>query len=362
MNSTVASPGAVLPENYPPYVEKDFKINYYLSIVESFLLIFIAELGDKTFIMNIILQIKTKTNATTIFWGSSSAQILMNVIAIFVGFSIDYCLYKNLIEYIGIIFFIIYGLFLLGDSLNEVEQSFEKELAFADKIDELRNKGDYLKLKELKDSKNIEVSEPFRPNPTLKEELNVIPEAEPLLEESERVNLVDLEKKFNGKKYEKFKGDGLMSKIIEDKPGEDEGMKEKLEEENEEDNKKDEFLFEDKEDVDKNEELEVFNEDNTEETKKREYLDFKIFQTIFKSMALAEFGDRTQISAMVMSSIFNLSGVLIGSCVALTLSSYLGAFHGRRVAVYLSERVLGLILGFIFLFYGIQIYIGKRFM
>ena len=41
------------------YVEKDYDINFKLSIFESFLLILIAELGDKTFIMLIILQLKT---------------------------------------------------------------------------------------------------------------------------------------------------------------------------------------------------------------------------------------------------------------------------------------------------------------
>ena len=34
-----------------PYIEKDYDIDFKLSIFESFLLIFIAELGDKTFIM-----------------------------------------------------------------------------------------------------------------------------------------------------------------------------------------------------------------------------------------------------------------------------------------------------------------------
>ncbi len=48
-----------------PYVEKDFDINFKLSIFESFLLILIAELGDKTFIMLIILQLKT--NRITVF-------------------------------------------------------------------------------------------------------------------------------------------------------------------------------------------------------------------------------------------------------------------------------------------------------
>ena len=48
-------------------------------------------------------------------------------------------------------------------------------------------------------------------------------------------------------------------------------------------------------------------------------------------MVLAEFGDRTQIFSLTMSSIHNLSGVLIGS-----------------------------FLPWFFLIYGIQIFIGKK--
>ena len=51
-----------------PYIEKDYDINFKLSIFESFLLILIAELGDKTFIMLIILQLKT--NCITVFTSS----------------------------------------------------------------------------------------------------------------------------------------------------------------------------------------------------------------------------------------------------------------------------------------------------
>ena len=51
-----------------PYIEKDYDINFKLSIFESFLLILIAELDDKTFIMLIILQLKT--NRITVFISS----------------------------------------------------------------------------------------------------------------------------------------------------------------------------------------------------------------------------------------------------------------------------------------------------
>ena len=109
-----------------PYIEKDYDINFKLSIFESFLLIFIAELGDKTFIMLIILQLKT--NCITVFVSSLFAELLMNFLAIAMGYFIDFLLYKNLIDYIGILIAFIYGVFLLGASFREEDISFAKEL------------------------------------------------------------------------------------------------------------------------------------------------------------------------------------------------------------------------------------------
>jgi len=90
------------------------------------------------------------------------------------------------------------------------------------------------------------------------------------------------------------------------------------------------------------------------------FIDYTIFWTIFKTMALSEFGDRTQISGMILSSVFNLTGVLIGSCLALFTSCILGVYYGKNLIKYLNERKLNFVLGLIFLGYGIQIFIGKK--
>jgi hypothetical protein len=123
-------PGISNPLNQP-YIEKDYDINFKLSIFESFLLILIAELGDKTFIMLIILQLKT--NRITVFISSLFAELLMNFFAICLGYLIDFLLYKNLIDYIGILIAFIYGLFLLGDSFREEDISFANELVLNQK-------------------------------------------------------------------------------------------------------------------------------------------------------------------------------------------------------------------------------------
>ena len=114
-----------------------------------------------------------------------------------------------------------------------------------------------------------------------------------------------------------------------------------------------------KNDDELNEALNQILDKNIEEEEDNN-IDVNSFWTIFKSMVLSEFFDRSQISALSMSSIFNFSGVLIGSSIALCISCYLGAYHGRSITKILKEKVLSFLLGCIFICYGIQVYIGIK--
>ena len=108
--------------------------------------------------------------------------------------------------------------------------------------------------------------------------------------------------------------------------------------------------------------IEALNEilDKDKEEEEDTNIDINAFWTIFRTMCLSEFFDRSQLSTLSMSSIFNFSGVLIGSCCALSLSCYLGVYHGKNIIKVLKEKVLSFILGTIFICYGIQVYIGKK--
>lgn len=126
MNTNTSSIEPLPYPGYIPYDERAFSLPFLSSLIHSFLLTFIAELGDKTFIMLIILQLKA--NQTTIFFASLFAQLGMNSIAMVIGFTTDYMLYKNFIDYIGIFSFFIYSLWLIGESLHTSDQNFEKDL------------------------------------------------------------------------------------------------------------------------------------------------------------------------------------------------------------------------------------------
>ena len=308
-----------------PYIEKDYDINFKLSIFESFLLILVAELGDKTFIMLIILQLKS--NCITVFVSSLFAELLMNFLAIAMGYFIDFLLYKNLIDYIGILIAFIYGLFLLGSSFREENINFAEELV-------LNQKNYETSFTELLEESKVE-----------KKEENLKNQRYPLNAKLETISEVDASKEET--KHFQIKKDGYNFPKIDNTintnnfttPNPNVQIK-----------RNDTEL-----EIALNEILDR-NKENEEDTK----LDINVFWTIFRTMIISEFFDRTQISALTMSSIFNFSGVLIGSSIALTISCYLGAYHGKNVIKILKEKVLSLILGCIFIAYAVQIYIGKK--
>ena len=276
MNST--------PPQTEIFVENKFQLPFEFSALQAFIIILLAELGDKTFIMLIILQMKT--NQITILTSALLAEIFMNCIAVFLGFGIDRMLYQNLLDYIGLMIFFFYGLFLIGDSFQDSAESFEAQILEAENPNEDNEK----------DNKNLQVIPESNEN-----ELTT-----PLIEK------------------EDYKNENLISFG----PGDTLGVKETI-------------------------------NDNEEKRKNENEIDFKIFWTIFSSMCISECGDRTQFTAMIMSGVYEMWGVLLGSCLALTCSVFLGVFLGKKLIKYLHENVLNFILGIIFLGYSIQLYLGK---
>jgi putative Ca2+/H+ antiporter (TMEM165/GDT1 family) len=315
-----------------PYIEKDYDINFKLSIFEAFLLIFIAELGDKTFIMLIILQLKS--NCITVFVSSLFAELLMNFLAIVMGYFIDFLLYKNLIDYIGILISFMYGLFLLGSSFREENISFATELV-------LNQKNYETSFTELLEESKIEKNEETRKN-----------QRYPLNAKLETISEVDASKEET--KHFKIKKEGYSFPKIENTSS------------NMNSNNTNNSSTSSNPNVQlkrNDTELEIaLNEilDKNKENEEDKKLDINVFWTIFKTMILSEFFDRTQISTLSMSSIFNFSGVLIGSSIALTITCYLGAYQGKNMIKILKEKVLSFILGCIFIAYAIQVYIGKQ--
>lgn len=289
-----------------PYIEKQFTLGFIPSIIQSFCLTLFAELGDKTFIMLIILQMKT--NRITVLCSSLLVQVGMNLLAATIGFSIDYMLYKNLIDYVGILFFSVYGFWLVGEGFHSSEQSFESELAL-DKKETVKNTDNNLTV------------------PVLPKTLTIIPEIardDSKFPEENTLNTPLLE----------HNNSSLRNTI---------------------DNKDNDTMIL----VNSNKNVKMNYISNEKKNSKEDVLDSKMFFVIAQSMALSECGDRTQFTSMAMAAIFNFYGVIIGSCSALFITVILGVYCGKILIKFLHEKVLTLALGVLLLGYSAQIYLNK---
>ena len=369
--------GTIPLNTQTPYIESNFEIGFLSSIFHTFILIFFAELGDKTFIMLFILQLRT--NKVTIFYSALLAEILMNSLACFCGFLINYLLYKNLIDYLGILFFVIYGIFLILSGFKTNDETFETEFEMVEEILKSQKtkrtssmilgveEDDPMNNEENKEDKynleNVNIINQKQYVPDIKKELTIIPEDDISREDSIIDNSTlllsakkqknsdesDNDLKINNEKNSFENNSSIMSDF------KSEENTKTVEENNEEKN----------------------NEENKEETKikykSRYYLDYidkdidpdkpnidtAVFGTIFFSICLSEFGDRTQLISLSSASIFHFWGSLLGSCTALFCSCLIGVYFSKPFVKKLKHKFIDFILGILFLIAGIQIYIFK---
>ena len=390
-----------------PYVENNFEVGFISSIFHTFILIFFAELGDKTFIMLFILQLRT--NKVTIFYSALMAEILMNSLACFGGFLIDYLLYKNLIDYIGILFYVVYGIFLILWGFKNVnDETFETEFEMIEEIlqkkkskrtssmilgiDEDGTNNNEENNEDKYNLENVNVINQKQYVPEIKKELTIIPEDDISREDS----IIDNSTLLLSNKKEKNTDENDNDFILGTKNNNSNPFSLKLRITKRKSSEKKLNIIENNNSNTsdfKNEEsnkktVEEKSEDNNEENdendnnklnggkiryKSRYYLDYidkdidtdkpnidtSVFGTIFFSMCLSEFGDRTQMISLTSSSIFHFWGSLIGSGTALFCTCLIGVYFSKPLVKRLKQKFVDFILGILFVIMGLQIYIFK---
>jgi putative Ca2+/H+ antiporter (TMEM165/GDT1 family) len=304
-----------LPQSNLTYIENEFQLEFHLSLLQSFFLTLIAELGDKTFIMLIILQLKT--NKVTIFFSALFVLLSMNLLAMLIGYIIDYCLYKNIIDYISILFFFIYGAWMFGESLHTKEDSFQDELGIIEQ-------------------KSTKIRTEKRSATVLAQQLQVIPEV---------VTFKD--------QYIASNANEPLLNFNED------------EEDDDNDNDNDEYHPLHSNDTDKpltsnrSNTVDIFKQLNDEPLYDSPNIDCEMFMTIAGTLALSECGDRTQFSSLVMAAVYDIKGVVCGSCLALFVTCFSGVYLGKTFGQYLHQKTLNSFLACLYMYYAIQIYYGK---
>ena len=87
---------------------------------------------------------------------------------------------------------------------------------------------------------------------------------------------------------------------------------------------------------------------------------WKAFLTTFLLIFLAEFGDKTQLSTMMLASKSNSIWIVFaGSAFALVLSSLVGVFLGSFINKYIPELYIQIGSGVAFLIIGFLLLAGR---
>ena len=90
-------------------------------------------------------------------------------------------------------------------------------------------------------------------------------------------------------------------------------------------------------------------------------MDWKTLLSTFGLIFVAEMGDKTQLAVISLSAKSKAPwAVFLGSALALTLVSMLGALLGGVLTRYVSEAVIGKIAGAAFVVMGLWMLFAKR--
>jgi len=117
--------------------------NYFVSgIYQSFILVFLAEIGDKTFIM--VMLLSNKMNKFVLWFLATIAMNIMNAISVTIGAIFPLFMPKTVISIVVIVLFFVFGLKMFYNALCAKDDDGEDEMEEAketlERLDALNDK------------------------------------------------------------------------------------------------------------------------------------------------------------------------------------------------------------------------------
>ena len=82
---------------------------------------------------------------------------------------------------------------------------------------------------------------------------------------------------------------------------------------------------------------------------------------LFGFLCVSEFGDKSEISTVTIAAVYNFYAVLIGTMIAYFFAIVIAAFLGHYIGQYLTEKMMSIIGGLLFVGFAVQILIIKLF-
>ena len=218
---------------------------FYPSLIQSFLIIFLSEIADRTFILVLIYSLKMHWLPLIIT--SMLSMGFMNILAIVAGLTVVLLIPKDIIDWIGFLCFLLFGIFSIYEGIEMESKSIKEE--FEEEMNEQNNNNDYQLVK---------------------------------------------------------------------------------------------------------------NEDEKDDNHSNKSL-WLLCVELFGFLCLSELGDKSEISTVTIAAIYNLYAVLIGTMVAYFVTIIIAAFIGHLIGKFLTEKMMTIIGGILFIGFAVQIFVIKIF-
>jgi len=326
-NTSPANPAATTETT-----EKDSSFIAFLkTILSGFSVIILAEIGDKTFFLVMIFS------ATNSFWSTllvaSTVMLTWNLVCLLIGSAIPVLLFKGFLDFVGMLIFLFFGISmiysayhmeheLIHKGLNETKSQLSRHsLSLIANANKPPNAADAAAAKDMR--KSLSENNLNEPLLYLKNKNYRYEELENNSYSANEENNTNVNSNNNNNK-ENYVHKNLSNEV-------------KNKEENET-----AYFFE--------------NEENYED----EEFGFHSNWAFASSLAIAEFGDKTQISSIVMGSTQNFAAVLIGTSLARIGGILIAVMFGKLIAHNVTHKQVTYIGGGIFIFFAF-VYMVKFF-
>ncbi len=303
-----------LTQTYPDlkYDNKDLTTGFWFCFLETFLLVFITEIADKSFVLLIFYSLKN--NEGVVFFTSLVFLCMMNVLAVLLGTAIPILFYPNFIEWLAVLLFVLYSIKLFETALGlEQLAIYEVYIKFDDKQRIINQNS-------LKKNKGYLISEKHTPLLSQEEEFNGVHEI--------FVNDKSDVKEFGGK---------IENLDYNETTDKNEKYGEKLDK------------------------LSTINDSflNTSGFNIEEETLMDKVCGLVSNLLIAECGDRSQVTTIIIASVYDFWGVMFGSLCAQLLSITIAVFLGSFLSKIITEKVVYFIEAGVFLIFFIQILVMK---
>ncbi len=341
------------------YVENPLTQYFYLSLIQTFTLVFLGEIGDQIFILMIILELKSQS-PTTVFFSSLLSFSLINTISIILGSSIDILLYQNLIDFLSILIFGIIGINLLLKFFEYGNKTYEEEIfsCIKGEIENEEFRKNVIRSRFYESSKrdhhfininNEELKEPLifkKESFDLTKSLGIPQNQNNTIMSSS--NIIDPKKKIDTNKNPTILS-GISNnsvsiglEIIDEPPTIMETPTVQYPDDFKKlNNKKDNEVIEEFYEYEDDDEL---------------HIEKNYFWIFFKTILITVFADFTQIGVLASSSIYNSHGVIFGSFIAIFFICFIASYYNDKYVRELKGRNMCVINGFICFAFAMEIY------